>query len=155
MGIVIDNSQGTWLPGSGQIVVKVRSEDTNGVMAVLEETLAPRQLVRPHTHQNDVWVYVLTGEIGVLVGEEIATASAGSWALKPRNVVHAMWNAHAEPARIIEVLTPAGTERWFEEITALSAGDSAGFEAACRGHGIHFLSDSPWIARLQQRFDLR
>jgi len=108
VGIVIDTSQGTWLPGSGQIVVKVRSEDTSGVMAVLEETLAPKQLIRPHTHQNDVWVYVLRGEIGVLVGEEIATAAAGSWALKPRNIVHAMWNAHADPARIMEVLTPAG-----------------------------------------------
>jgi hypothetical protein len=39
-----------------------------------------------------------------------------------------MWNAGTDPARVIEVLTPAGTERWFEEIAALAAGDKTGFD---------------------------
>lgn len=102
-------------------------------MAVIEETVPPRRLISPHTHQNDVWVYVLSGEVGILVGDEIDVAGPGSWALKPRNVVHAMWNAGAAPARVIEVPTPAGTERWFEEIAALAAGDRTGFDAACTG----------------------
>src|SRR5207247_1755306 len=95
---------------------------TNGVMSVIEETVPARRLIAPHTHQNDVWVYVLSGEVGILVGDQIDVAGGGSWALKPRNVVHAMWNAGTIPARVIEVLTPAGTERWFEEIAALAAG---------------------------------
>jgi uncharacterized cupin superfamily protein len=123
-------------------------------MAVIEETIPPRRLVPPHTHQNDVWVQVLTGEIGVLVGEEIAVAGAGSWALKPRNVVHAMWNAGSEPAQVMEVLTPAGTERWFEELAALAAGDREGFDRACARHGIRFLPDSPWVDELRRRYDL-
>jgi uncharacterized cupin superfamily protein len=44
---------------------------------------------------DDVWVHVLTGEIGVLVGEETASAEPGAWALKPRGVLHAMWNCEA------------------------------------------------------------
>ena len=54
------------------MLVRVRSEQTDGVMAVIEETLAPGAFITPHTHRNDVWVHVLTGEIGVLVGEETA-----------------------------------------------------------------------------------
>jgi hypothetical protein len=34
-------------------------------------------------HRNDVWVRVESGEIGVLVGDEVRTARAGQWALKP------------------------------------------------------------------------
>jgi quercetin dioxygenase-like cupin family protein len=142
------------LPGSFGVTVRVRSEHTNQVMAVLEETLVPRAFVTPHVHQNDVWVYVLSGELGVLVGDAVATAHAGDWALKPRNVQHAMWNAGPEPARIVEVLTPGGAERWFEEIAALADGDRAGFDAACRRHGIQFFPDSLWIAELRTRYDI-
>jgi quercetin dioxygenase-like cupin family protein len=154
MTIVIRPDHGTLLPGDFEIVVKVRSEHTDGVMAVIEETVPSRRLISPHTHQNDVWVYVLSGEVGVLVGDRIDVAGPGSWALKPRNVVHAMWNAGGTPARVIEVLTPAGSERWFEEIAALPARDRAGFREACIRHGIDFLSDSPWTAELRRRYHL-
>lgn len=142
------------LPGDFEVTIQVRSEWTGGAMAALEETLVPRAFVPPHVHANDVWVYVQRGSIGVLVGEEVTEASAGQWALKPRNVQHAMWNAYSEPARIIEVLTPGGTERWFEEITSLADGDAEGFAESCKRHGIEFLPDSPWIPELRRRFAL-
>ena len=62
-------SAGPRLRGSFGVTVRVRSEHTNHVMAVLEETLAPRAFVTPHVHQNDVWVYVLSGELGVKSAE--------------------------------------------------------------------------------------
>jgi len=93
MRLVIGPDDGTQLPGDSGVVVRVRGEDTDGVMAVIEETLQPRAFIPPHVHENDVWVHVLSGEIGVLVGDEVATATAGSWASKPRSVMHAMWNA--------------------------------------------------------------
>lgn len=139
------------LPGAFEITITVRGDDTNGAMASLEETVPARSLVPLHVHANDVWVYVLEGEVGVLVGDEVGTASAGEWALKPRNVPHAMWNPGDRPARIVEVLTPAGSERWFEEI---SGADAEAFAEACRRHGITFLPDSPWNERLRQQFGL-
>lgn len=142
------------LPGPFQVKIVVRGEDTAGVMAVIEETVPPRTLISPHTHANDVWVQVLTGTIGVLVDDEVAEAGAGDWALKPRNVLHAMWNSADEPARIIELLTPAGSERWFEKLAGLVAEDTAGFEEACERHGIAFFPESPWIDVLRQRFGL-
>jgi quercetin dioxygenase-like cupin family protein len=65
---------GQTLPGSFSVRVRVRSEHTNDVLAVIEETVPPGALIPPHTHANDVWVKVEEGEIGVLVGEEIRTA---------------------------------------------------------------------------------
>jgi quercetin dioxygenase-like cupin family protein len=134
--------------------VQVRSEHTNGVLAVIGETLAPRILVPDHVHRNGVWVRVESGEIGVLAGDEVRTAHAGERALKPRDVEHARWNPTDEPARIIEVLTPGGTERWFEEVAALAGEDEAGFADAGRRHGIEFRLDSPWIPRLKGRYGL-
>jgi quercetin dioxygenase-like cupin family protein len=142
------------LPGPFQVQVQVRSEHTNGALAVIGETLPPRILVPNHVHRNDVWVHVDSGEIGVLVGDDVCCARAGEWALKPRGVEHAMWNPTDEPARIIEVLTPGGSERWFEELATLANDDEAGFADACRRHGIEFRLDSPWIPRLKGRFGL-
>src|ERR1700761_4748781 len=142
------------LPGSFQVQVQVRAEHTGGVLAVIGETLAPRILIPNHVHRNDVWVRVESGQIGVLVGDEVRTAGAGEWALKPRDIEHAMWNPTDEPARVIEVLTPGGSERWFEELAALAEEDDAGFDDACRRHGIEFHLDSPWISRLKGRYGL-
>jgi quercetin dioxygenase-like cupin family protein len=136
------------------VKVTIRGEQTGGVLAALEETLPIRSFITPHVHSNDVWVYVLSGVVGVLVGEEIDEATAGQWILKPRNVTHAMWNTGAEPARVIEVLTPAGSERWFEEIAGLDAGDAAGFDESARRHGIRFLTDSPWTSEIRRRYGL-
>jgi len=65
-----------------------------------------------------------------------------------------MWNATAEPARIIEVLTPAGSEKWFEELATLDPDDPNAFDDSARRHGIRFLRDSPWTARIKAQFGL-
>ena len=154
MPIIVRPQSCPTLPGSFEVKVTVRGEHTGGVPASIEETLQPGAFVTPHTHTNDVWVYVLSGTIGVLIGDEIGEAVVGDWALKPRNVSHAMWNRSHEPARIVEVLTPAGTERWFEEIAVLDATDSAAFDEACQRHGITFDPASPWTARIRELYDL-
>lgn len=142
------------LPGTFKVVIKVRAEHTNGVMSAVEETLPPKALVPVHKHENDVWVYVMTGKIGVLVGETVKIAEQGEWALKPRKVQHAMWNPGNIPATVLEVLTPGGTEKWFEEITLLEKGDSDGFDDACKKYGIQFVKDSHWTEDLKSKFGL-
>ncbi|HEY6499397.1 MAG TPA: cupin domain-containing protein [Streptosporangiaceae bacterium] len=154
MSFLVGPAEGHQLGGPFDVVVRVRAEQTNGVMAVIEETIPPGELITPHTHQNDVWVHVLAGEIGVLVGEETTVAGPGAWALKPRGILHTMWNSEATPARIIEVLTPGGSEQWFEEIAALQPDDQDGFQASCQRHGIEFFPDSPWQQELQARYGL-
>lgn len=88
--------------------------DTGGPAFVIHD-LAPRALGSPvHTHtREDEWSYVLSGEIGLRIGDETTTAQPGDLVLKPRNVPHAFWNPTDEPARFLEVLTPGGFEGYF------------------------------------------
>jgi hypothetical protein len=83
-----------------------------------------------------------------------ARRSRSASSLKPRSILHAMWNAEAPPARIIEVLAPGGSERWFEQTATLQPGDRDGFRACCQRHGIEFFLWPPWLRKLQERYGL-
>ncbi len=57
-----------------------------------------------HTHRHeDEYTYVLEGEIGVQVGDEVRVARPGDLVFKPRGVPHAFWNAGDVPARALEM----------------------------------------------------
>jgi quercetin dioxygenase-like cupin family protein len=154
MSIVIRPSEIPARPDPSAFRVLLRGEQTGGVLSAIEQTLRPKAFITPHTHANDVWVQVLSGSVGALVGDEMDIADAGDWILKPRDVVHAMWNASQLPATIVELLTPAGTEVWFEEISDIADDDTEGFQRSCRQFGIQFLPDSPWTNKIRERFDL-
>jgi hypothetical protein len=71
-----------------------------------------------HQHEDE-YSYVLEGEVGFEVGDEVFTAQAGQLVAKPRGIWHAFWNAADEPARVLEVISPAGFERYFRELAQL------------------------------------
>ena len=48
-------------------------------------------------------------------------AETGDLVFKPRDQWHTFWNPGDEPVRILEVISPAGFERYFEEIVDLTA----------------------------------
>ena len=54
--------------------------------------------------------------MGALLGDEVLEAEAGDLVFKPRNQWHTFWNAGDEPARILEIIAPAGFERFFDEL---------------------------------------
>lgn len=91
---------------------------TDGAASFVVHTLAPRALGAPvHTHtREDEWSYVLDGAVGIQLGEEDHVARPGDLVLKPRAVPHAFWNATDEPARLLEVITPGGFERYFSAL---------------------------------------
>ena len=76
----------------------------------------------PHTHEReDELSIVLEGEVGVQIGDEVYTAGPGTYVRKPRGVPHAFWNATERPARLIEIISPAGFEGYFREAAAVLA----------------------------------
>jgi quercetin dioxygenase-like cupin family protein len=97
------------------VTIKVYGEETNGAVGIIEQTFEPGFLLPPHVHENDVWLYILDGEMHVRVSDEVVKATPGCWVLKPRRIPHTMWNAGPEPARIIEVYTPGGFELFFKD----------------------------------------
>ena len=90
-------------------------------VSVVEHPIAPRTLAGPsHVHRNeDEYSYVLEGEVGFEIGDEVRTARAGELVAKPRGVPHAFWNATDEPARVLKLIVPGGFEQYFAELGAL------------------------------------
>ena len=115
-----DEGETVWLRKLG-IRFMIGGERTGGNFALVEHPIGPRALAAPmHTHRHeDEYTYVLEGEIGVQVGEEVRVAQPGDLVFKPRGVPHAFWNAADEPARALEIISPAGFERYFAELAPL------------------------------------
>jgi quercetin dioxygenase-like cupin family protein len=103
--------------------VLLRSEQSNGQVAIVEGT-APAHWEGPplHHHDFDEGFYVLEGELTFEVNGERRTARAGAFAFAPRGSHHALANLTDAPARYVLVITPAGFERYFDEITARQSG---------------------------------
>lgn len=87
----------------------------------MEHPISPRTLAGPaHVHEReDEFSYVLAGEVGFEIGDEVLTAAAGQLVEKPRGVWHAFWNAGDAPAHVLELISPAGFERYFAELPDL------------------------------------
>ncbi len=98
-------------------------DETGGGFSLVEHPIAPRALAAPvHTHtREDEYSFVLSGRLGVQLGDEVLVAGPGDLVRKPRALPHAFWNAGDEPTRVLELISPAGFERYFEEIAALLA----------------------------------
>jgi mannose-6-phosphate isomerase-like protein (cupin superfamily) len=94
---------------------------TDGRFALVEHPLAPWALAAPmHTHTHeDEFSFVLEGRVGLQVGERVVIAEPGTFVHKPRRVPHTFWNAGPEPARLLELISPAGFERYFQELAPL------------------------------------
>ena len=115
-------------PGEGKVVlqggvgvVRKISAAAEGAFSVVEHPLEPGVLAAPpHTHATtDEYSFVIEGEIEVLMGEETFRAPAGSYVLKVRGIPHTFWNPGSEPARVLEIISPAGFEQYFEELAAI------------------------------------
>ena len=109
-----------WLRKLG-IRFMIGGEQTEGNFSLVEHPIKPRALAAPmHTHRHeDEYTYVLEGEIGVQIGEEVRVAQPGDLVFKPRGVPHAFWNATDTMARALEIISPAGFERYFAELAPL------------------------------------
>ena len=115
-----DKGETVWLRKLG-IRFMIGGEETQDNFALVEHPIGPRALAAPmHTHEReDEYTYVLEGKIGVQIGEEVLVARPGDLVFKPRGVAHAFWNAADKPARALEIISPAGFERYFAELAPL------------------------------------
>ncbi len=87
--------------------------------SLVEHPMSPRALAAPlHLHtREDEYSYVLEGRMGALLGDDVVEAGPGDLVHKPRNQWHTFWNAGDEPCRILEIISPAGFERFFQELS--------------------------------------
>lgn len=91
--------------------------DATGSISIVEHVFAPKAVVPPHVHRREDEIsYVVSGEIGFDSNGREVSLRAGGYIVKPRGELHAMWNAGEVPARMVEVITPGGFERYFDEL---------------------------------------
>ena len=102
-------------------VTKVPGAATGGAFAIVEHVIPPGiMLAVPHTHSREDEVsFIIEGEIGGFIGDQVFRAPQGAYVLKPRGIPHAVWNPGPEIARIAEIVSPAGFEAYFAELNAL------------------------------------
>ena len=114
-----DDGQLVWLGGLG-IQFKLDGTNTEGAFSVVEHPLEPGAFAAPHTHsREDEFSYVLEGTVGVKLGNQEFLVTHGSYIVKPRGIPHAFWNPGPEPARLLEIIAPAGFERYFVQLASL------------------------------------
>jgi mannose-6-phosphate isomerase-like protein (cupin superfamily) len=92
--------------------------ETGGTFSLVEHPIPPRTLVAPlHLHEReDEYSYVLEGRMGAQLGDDVVYAEPGDLVFKPRNQWHTFWNAGDTTCRLLEIISPAGFEHFFNEL---------------------------------------
>ena len=122
-------------------------EESGGAVSLVEHPIPPRTLVAPlHRHgREDEYSYVLEGRMGARLGDDVILAAPGDLVFKPRNQWHTFWNAGDAPCRILEIISPAGFEHFFDELGERMASTNAPHPGAA-------LADSDLPARYAIEF---
>ena len=126
--------------------------------SLVEHPMPPRALAAPlHRHlREDEYSYVLEGRMGALLGDDVVEAGPGDLVFKPRGQWHTFWNAGDEPCRILEIISPAGFERFFQELSDLGGAMAAAPEAVAALSERYGLEMQPeTIPGLLERFGLQ
>jgi hypothetical protein len=119
--------------------------------------MSPFALGAPlHRHsREDEYSYVLEGRVGALLGDEVTEGGPGALIFKPRNQWHTFWNAGDTPARMLEIISPAGFERYFAELVELGGSTRAAPEdLAALGARYGLEVDPQSTPALVERFQL-
>ena len=152
-------------PGGGQqgnlgtigVGFKLRSRDTGGALSIVEHPFPVGALVPPHLHtREDEYSIVTEGQIGFRSGDREVVLGPGGYITKPRGELHTMWNAGPEPARMIEVISPAGFEHFFREMADLTAAGPPQLPevmALADRYGLQF-GQPDWLPDLIARYHL-
>jgi mannose-6-phosphate isomerase-like protein (cupin superfamily) len=144
--------------GSIGVRFMIDGHETGDRFSLVEHPLSARALAAPlHRHtREDEYSFVLQGRLGALLGDDVVVAGAGDLVFKPRDQWHTFWNAGDEPCRILEIISPAGFECFFQELTdmggVLSADPEAVLELSWR-YGLEIQPDT--VPELLERFGLQ
>jgi mannose-6-phosphate isomerase-like protein (cupin superfamily) len=114
---------------------EVIADDVEGRYSVVRQVVPPGVMMTPHTHTvEDQVAIVITGVLGVKVGDREWSAGVGEVVVRPRGLVHSIWNSTDTDVEILEITSPGRFEEYFADLGDLTA----------EGR----LSEAPELARL-------
>src|SRR5687767_7145429 len=113
--------------GSMGVRFMIDGATSGGGFSLVEHPMSARALAAPlHRHaREDEYSYVVAGRVGALLGDDVLVGGPGDLIFKPRNQWHTFWNAGDEPARLLEIISPAGFEEYFAELIAMGGSTRA------------------------------
>ena len=152
-----DNGREGFL-GSIGVRFMIDGVDAAERFSLVEHPMSPRALAAPvHRHtREDEYSFVLTGRMGALLGDDVVEAGPGDLVFKPRNQWHTFWNAGDEPCRILEIISPAGFERFFQELSDMGGVTQVSPEELARLNERYGLEMQPeTVPGLLERFGLQ
>ena len=140
----VQAGQGRSLPVLGEkITLKAIGEDTGGGLAIVEISTPPQVGPPLHVHhREDEGLYVLEGMYEIRAGGRMIPAPPGTCVFLPRDVPHTYTNVGYRTGRLLVTITPAGFERFFEELSQLAPGvspDRATLDSVGRKYGLEIL----------------
>jgi mannose-6-phosphate isomerase-like protein (cupin superfamily) len=143
--------------GTIGVAFKLWGKNTNGDVSIVEHPFPVGALVPPHLHtREDEYSIVTQGEIGFRSGDREIVLGAGGYITKPRGEMHTMWNAGKVPAHMIEVISPAGFENFFQELSDLLAAGPPPLEVLAElgsNYGLQF-GNPDWLPDVIKRYGL-
>jgi mannose-6-phosphate isomerase-like protein (cupin superfamily) len=125
--------------------------------ALVEHPMSARALAAPlHRHtREDEYSYILEGRGGALLGDDVLIGGPGDLIFKPRGQWHTFF-AGDQPARLLEIISPAGFEGFFDDLVDLGGVtqiEPQTLAELCARYELEMNPDS--VPELLQRFDLR
>jgi mannose-6-phosphate isomerase-like protein (cupin superfamily) len=156
--IITPNDGAEGFLGSIGVRFMIDGPDTDERFSLVEHPMSPRALAAPvHMHtREDEYSYVLQGRMGALLGDDVVEAGPGDLVFKPRDQWHTFWNAGDEPCRILEIIAPAGFERFFRELSDMGGAmraEPGDLAALGERYGLRFNLES--VPDLVARFGVR
>jgi quercetin dioxygenase-like cupin family protein len=149
---VLPKRKELWVIGL-HVKLLLTAEETNGRFSVAELSPDPGVFVPNHRHKaEDEMFYVTDGTVWFEVGGESVTATAGTFVYIPRGTLHGFRNIGHRRAKMLNVHTPGGFDKFFEAsgmpCEDIDAGppniavDFAKFALICHNHGME-LGEAP------------
>src|SRR5436190_10291594 len=144
--------------GSIGVRFMIDGETTGGGFSLVEHPMSARALAAPlHRHnREDEYSYVVEGRMGALLGHDVLEAGPGDLVFKRRGEWHTFWNAGDASCRILEIIAPAGFERFFAELVDLGGvaqADPTVLGSLCSRYELEMDPDS--VPGLVERFGVR
>jgi quercetin dioxygenase-like cupin family protein len=103
------------------VEILVDSQMTNGAFTVLTQTSPPGGGPPPHSHTREDEIFtVLEGDFELFDGTKWNPLPQGASARGARGGVHAFRNCGETPGKMQIIVSPAGFEKYLEEISPLT-----------------------------------
>jgi mannose-6-phosphate isomerase-like protein (cupin superfamily) len=122
---------------------KATTEDTGGAYSLAVEITLPHGGLPLHVHhQEDEVMYILEGEYEIQCGDQVFSATAGTFVFLPKDIPNRYQNFGDTPGKFIHITSPGGCEKLVEYTSLMCASGSTDMQQVketAKQYGVEFV----------------